>query len=664
MPGPTMLYEFREGMFVTEAGEILSQRPVTHVAGGGQSLAPALRPLGGGDGADGVITGDPRYKTVILAAEIAKKTSELVKEASKIVSSMVTIVGILDAMVQIAELAGAFGTKDKLDGLIKLVVENLVATIEASKISHLQNMALPMGHITGGKTVLETYKATPSPNNRQDLLDANGPVRDALQALLNPSFQQVLFVWAEYQPHSWSRDFTHITLSQPNSWIAGQGAARYPGISMIPVPVMTENASFAARFDYRFALGNIVLAVLTRTVMMKAIEPEFRSTGRFRNELKNEIVPKLRALQYQWILAIQVSAHPYDAPADGLDVNDIPTSKYYEDNFGYWYIPVGAIDTVSGYAQWERIEVNDPFLGPQAFPRFILKSRTATWAEASTKRAAAREHVMQASGYMDFAAFVAMVEELTTDPSESETVVIKEIFRPDRVVAGERWIKKSDFPKTAGGLICSEREFQGSVWELRRADEIFLSIRTQTPESIDTFAIDYEFVLTTAEGDKVLQEGRHAIDVKPQHFVVERGPVGERREVKQPSAQVSITCTLERAPGETRLRLELAPGHNVRFQIRVREKIQSGTELMTSHEVELVTVEERLPSEYFRHLAACQTEQASVFNELNERFAISESARLPRFDPRKGGPAEYLEYLQQRHPEGLQHAVNAIRLNR
>ena len=55
-----------------------------------------------------------------------------------------------------------------------------------------------------------------------------------------------------------------------------------------------EIANGVARFDYRFALGNIIFAVTTRVMMMHALEPEFRSTGGHRQEL-NAVQPSQRS---------------------------------------------------------------------------------------------------------------------------------------------------------------------------------------------------------------------------------------------------------------------------------------------------------------------------------------------------------------------------------
>jgi hypothetical protein len=212
--------------------------------------------------------------------------------------------------------------------------------------------------------------------------------------------------------------------------------------------------------------------------------------------------------------------------------------------------------------------------------------------------------------------------------------------------------------KTAGAIACERKTFTAKVFT-RASASTRLEIRTQTPDSIASFAIPYEYLLVTGAGEKVLQSGTRTTSIRAPRFIAEVGPAGERREVDAPWADTTIEYTLTMNPGYSSLTLSVDSGINVKVMVRVRETIKSGTVFVTDRDVTLTTEEHRLPSAYFQHLEECERRANKLLGELNTRFAISE-APGPRFNPRLETVSKYLGRVQQERPDDVQRALASL----
>ena len=186
---------------------------------------------------------------------------------------------------------------------------------------------------------------------------------------------------------------------------------------------------------------------------------------------------------------------------------------------------------------------------------------------------------MEQSGYLAYAAFVASICKLTTDPSESETVVIRR--RPQAVAAYDlRWGRESTIDKIIGGLFCTRQTFTAEVW--RRPDTSTPGqIRTQTPESIATWAINYEHLLLTGAGEVGLQPGTRTATISAPRFIAEVGPAGEWREVDaEPTfASTAIEYTLTVTPGHTSLTLTVESPINVKVMVSCAKRFNPAQSL-------------------------------------------------------------------------------------
>ncbi len=555
---------------------------------GGTPILTPIGPLTGGQPSH-----PPEvWNNIKTATELAEHVKELAEHGLKTVGGIASIVGTVGVVLELLESAGIFGSKTTLDDVLRVATANFTATIAASQISHLQNM---VPYVTKAAVALDKVEQFRThPNLRQDLADLDSDMQEATLALTDSAFQQVVFNLNEYGTFPWWFEQDWLTIPEHV-----EAKVPRPDLAIRRFP---EIANGAARFDYRFALGNIIFTVTTRVMMMHALEPEFRSTGGHRQELET-LCSRLKDLQWRWLQAFQWPWHPSDdEPPPITPLSASPWGSY---------VPVGAVDTCSGVSFWitRYVPKWDPY-APVTEPEYWASptSMPGNWPEdvrnkyhqrARTLSEAARQTVMEQSGYLAYAAFVASICKLTTDPSQSETVVIR---RQQQSVAAFdfRWGRESTLDKIIGGLFCTRQTFTAEVW--RRPDaSTRVEIRTQTPESIATWAIKYEYLLLTGAGEVALLPGTQTATINAPRFIAEVGPAGEWREVEaEPAwANTAIEYTLNVTPGHTSLTLKVESPINVKVVVRVRETIQSGGVFVTDHDVTLTTEDHRLPSAYF-----------------------------------------------------------------
>ena len=612
---------------------------------GGMPVFTPIKPLG-----------DPKqphpnevWDNVKTATELADTVKELAEHGLKTVGSIASIVGAVGVVLELLDSAGLFGRKTTLDDVLKVAWDNFVATVAASQISHLQNMAPHVATVQGALDAVETFAQ--GTGTRQDLAQFDHDMVGAINALTDAAFQLVVFNYAEYMKFPWLWE---------DQWLTVPPHVETGVPPQLQVPRYPDMVNGTPRFDYRFAIGNIIFAVTTRVMMMHVLEPEFRSTRRYREQLLT-ICDRLKDLQTKWLQSIQWPWQPSD---------DEPAPITISSESPWWsYVPVGAVDICTGISVWtpkyepvwnpnaplaEPERWAAPFSKPGNWPNEV---RSKYYQRARELSEAARQTVLEQSGYLAFAAFVASICKLTTDPGQSETVSIKR--RPAATgMFDVGWREAGTAQKIAGAIACERKTFTATVFT-RASASTRLEIRTQTPDSIASFAIPYEFLLVTGAGEKTLQPGRRPTTIRAPRFVAEVGPAGERREVDAPWADTTIDYALTVTPGFSSLTLSVESGVNVKVMVRVRETIRSGTVFVTDRDVTLTTEEHRLPSAYFQHLEECERRANKLLGELNTKYAISE-APGPRFNPRLETAAKYLDRVQRERPDDVQRALVSL----
>ena len=185
------------------------------------------------------------------------------------------------------------------------------------------------------------------------------------------------------------------------------------------------------------------------------------------------------------------------------------------------------------------------------------------------------------------------------------------------------WHEAGTEQKIAGAIACERKTFTAKVFT-RASASTRLEIRTQTPDSIASFAIPYEFLLVTGAGEKVLQPGGPPTTIRAPRFIAEVGPAGERREVDAPWADTTIDCTLTVNPVQLvdalrRIRrqrqgdVESARDDQVRNGVRDRPRCHADDRGAPASERVL------------QHLEECERRANKLLGELNTDAPISEA---------------------------------------
>ncbi len=648
---PKIALQLDSGAYLNPDGSVvpavpLGTRVITAAPGTG-ALIGAGPPFPGGPMR--TLSDDPKslWNTLAKNAALSDGLKTALEQFADIVSAVSGAYSAYQAAVTVLKMAGIIDAKTTVD---PLVAATFSAVFADSAMTHKRDIGILDGNVSVAAVAVKTYLQTPSPNNRATLMASDHDCQAACATLSSPPFFEVLFNPGEYGD-AWI--FGAGWLEIP-SWLTG-GAPADP-----PVLAFENQPANKGRFDYRFTIASLSFALATRVAMMRVIEPEFRSTGRYQIEIQT-LVGALAPILHSWQQSIQWTWNPNDG--------GFPISSFWPDSqaspYGE-YIPVGAVDVCSGTNAWmdKYVPEHDPsasFDDPAfwtdsttAFPYWPPKAKQKYAEDAAALRSSARDYVLDACGYKLFAAQVASLAVLATDPDSSETVTISPAkgFRPGRFL--HPWKDKGTEQREFHGIACDSRTFTAKVSEGPATMD--LNITTQTPASRDTFLIGYRYFLLTGGGPVELLPGGGTISVSEPQFDAERGPNGEKRDVRTGFATFTIDYTLSPQPGATGLSVSLAAGSgNGAFVLRVDETIRSGRTFSTTYPFDLMTRELELPAEYFAYVEDCQKRAARMLADINQRYA--KSAPLgPGFDPRRQTVVDYLEELSRTAPEVVQAA--------
>jgi hypothetical protein len=656
MPKPTqpkIVLELESGGYLTPNGSIVPNVPLgTRVIAAAPGTS-ALLGAGAGAAPFGVptktLSDDPKslWNTFAKNAKLSDGLKTALEQFADLVSAVSGAYSAYQFAITVLQFSGVIDAKTAVD---PLVAATFSAVFADSAMTHKRDVATLDGNVIVAANAVKAYLQSPAPNMRADLIASDHDCQAACATLSLLPFFEVLFNPGEYT----------------DSWIFGQGWLEIPSYLNggappdPPVLAFADQPADKGRYEYRFTIASLSFALATRVAMMRLIEPEFRSTGRYRNEIQS-LVDALGPIIRKWQQSIQWTWNPNDG--------GFPVSSFWPDNqaspYGE-YIPVGAVDACSGTSAWMGIYVPpyDASASPDQ-PAFWTndvvpysdwppKAKAKYLADAAALRASAREYVLDASGFKQFTAQAANLAVLATDPDSSETVTIS----PKKGIKAGRyllpWQDKGPQDREFKSIACDSRTFKAEVSE--GPAYLNLNITTQTPDSRNSFAILYRYYLAVSSGLVELHAGDGSASVSSPQFDAERGPNGENRNVKTGFGTFTIEYTLTADPGATGLALYLAIGSgNGSFLLRVDETIQSGRTFSTMYSFDLVTRELQLPSEYFAYVKDCEKRAGRMLADINQRYAKS-TPRGPRFDPRRETVVDYLERLSRTAPEVVQAA--------
>ncbi len=257
----------------------------------------------------------------------------LIGAAANIASGIVTVVGWFNTAKDLLSKVGLLDTKaadptaeavQQIKAQTDAIYKHLAATAETEL---KQNAAgwLILAETTYG--AIDTLKTSRSPENLRDLGDRLLLLDDAIRQMLNAAYWTITFARDNYGYKA-----------QSGHWIDAAGSPCLVRAGGQPSEVLTELASTI--FDVGYFHTILVRCLHVRLEAALAIEPAFRSTNYYRNEL-GEFADKLDTMIQQWRASLYVAKPEAGFGAGGKLIN--PFEGAAPDG-----VLIGAADPVSG----------------------------------------------------------------------------------------------------------------------------------------------------------------------------------------------------------------------------------------------------------------------------------------------------------------------------
>lgn len=625
--------------------------------------------------------------------QLRKLTSDIFALAG----SLASIVGCVQAAVKMVEMLGLLGpnpTDQALKRITQLVEQiwtlllNLAGDI---KITQIREQVSKARTAQDALTDYVKYPHPPPPQARQTLLNALEKAREARHNLLSSDYQKAPFAWSMFQGQQWASDA---------SWIVHR-----PHPALTPPPdVLAGSQLFngAYRWDYRALLPGVIEVVNTLLAFYKAVDPAFRTTGRFREELQS-MAADLQEFVQRTMLCLQWTKD-YDPFLH----------KWYRPMADGW--PVGAVDACTGSSafepHWKKgvIAVPSPPGGAGLPDPPTVLNVQESLQRAAEERERAWMSVFLNSAVTEVAQLQRRVAELATPPRVSETVVLSAQRTGTRTEARPRSVV---VPWSLG---CNEKTFDARVFQIQR--EWRIRATTQPAFFAEQYTIPYRIYIEAYP---------HVTDpVENPHFVMERKeliPGADSTatvqasqfdwEVEQPgllqfdpsrpllkriqswhqtkyqtltyapgnlllkpilqignieaiitadvteadgrvgkryTGPVTFDYTLTKSDGEMTLRLRNRPADgnfaHVYLVIEETPRPVGGTHppIRTVYELSTVAVELHLPRAYFRHVEGCKAALARILDYIHRKRIPAPVPPVPPWDPTRF--PEVVEYLQ------------------
>jgi hypothetical protein len=394
------------GADVIDLGQALDLTEATKAAISGSTVDS----IAGRLGSMTPMFGDTPGVSIAQMAEqlgIPKWIQELAGAAVNIATAVGVVVAAYKFAVELLEWQSVLEKKD-LVGEMHLAVNQLYATTISGLWGERRvQIADWITQATNAGDALQSYLEFGT-DGFYDALDGwDQGVASACTALLDQAYQMIPYYPKEHDQKEWV--FGIGWLEVPAS-VQAQLQSGSP-----PMKRMVEMQAGEPRWDYRLFLGELMFAVTVRIAMMKALHPDFRSTSRYKEELKR-IYDGLLRVQDQWLQSIQ-RTRDIDKQRDILDMIA-----------GFAYLPVGAIDICTGlpgmYGRWtDFVWKGTP---PPFMPSGLDLAAQIDWDATVNRAHLLRDQMYLAllthSGYVTFRRWVSALKVLLRDPDKSETV--------------------------------------------------------------------------------------------------------------------------------------------------------------------------------------------------------------------------------------------------
>jgi hypothetical protein len=478
---------------------------------------------------------DPKVREKLGRLGVLDNTMNILATVGDIASALGKVVGVIGFAVDVARLVGLL--KDgpsAVEQLVERRYQDLDRRLKGAETrwqqQDLRNMRVDIQNALGiVDGFLEEVQAglidtTNLQVKLQDMRNAHNKAMDAVARLLDPS--------------TWLSGFNDDDYTRVWPWIP------WPEMFRMPAGVANPNAldwsRYARRydhgelvFDHRAMVPGVTHAVLSYLTLIKAISPEYRSTGEFDDHLLGfaDKLEQLTELMRSTGLARTIAVDGQFGPLDAWEVDDpiFGTPRINEQCYRY---SVGAMDLREHTNEyWDDLERqilaqqnvggivwtkpwNTPPLGrlpdrigplwarwtPPArleratelgTGRVIYKITNVDECIAASNAQAEQDYLdlLYASGYLNLTHLVATLRHNATEPDRSETVTA-------RVYVSHSQGEKTTVPvRTKAPFLSGVGEITGSG-ELR-TQTTHLGVDATTQPLGRQRALEYRIVLRT-----------------------------------------------------------------------------------------------------------------------------------------------------------------------
>jgi hypothetical protein len=395
---------------------------------------------------------DGGVDNVVDAVGLTGGAATAAKVAFDVVGKIADIAGFVGAAIDLGQALGLFGpsSDDRLLSALQADVQEILDAVEAlSDQVAWGEISDANGKIAGAGLLLNDYLlGQDHGKDRREAL-VEGALKDAVAAfaaIVDTNAESLVFDASKYHGgpwDGWAAWIEHAPWNVPTFFALDQN---HPAPS---VPDLSRTANGTARFNYPLFIGPVLNCAATVLAIVKAVEPAFRTTGRFRQELidmRNEL-----AVLGAGILDCLQWTRDYD-PRFDYPASFIPDAG----------IPVGAVDVGGGASvfdghysdgiEWE--------LDPSAEPPVRVTNLDEFLAGAGTRRFDDLLALLDASAVPTVKDLVANLDYLTTTPTVSETVSISTHRSGNRQDVGKT---KRIAP---GSLTCDPKEYIGERYDV------------------------------------------------------------------------------------------------------------------------------------------------------------------------------------------------------
>lgn len=531
---PVFAMKVDNGLFLDNQGRFSATAPggdvpVYEIGGGLLSLSANVKgQMVSGQLAILPLANEPSWKPKLRELGLREEELDFIGKVSDLVGYIVTIVGVVQAAIKVAEWLGILKSGPSVEELAATILQNtevikdMIAQGQQNQVQGwLDESRIAIrnrrNEVEEDVPTYESAAGADRQGQRIALLDKIDRAAEEAGKILAETRWKLFFQIKYYDDIS-SRRIAFLHHHDGVSWVP----VEHPGEGALP-------------FDHRAALPHTAYAVLTYLTMLKMFEPEYRSTGLRRKsliDLADDLALRLKDMR-KVLARTVIPAWAFSWSLAEGDYSEV-FGVHWRRPLGYWR--AGAVDLRAGStAFFQRARaafpppmILDPlvtkvagvdfdWIPPNAdLKHFVYPYQGGEWTEWRIQNAQAvadeanrqsmedYAELLVSSGFLTLAQIEAMLRHLATDPDSTETV--------SGIVRRRRSQVASESVTVVGitGRACEPEDVTAPATLRRFRSRAAVDIGLQPPGRDYTIPYTYSLVSMTAPpgevGSSVLAE--------------------------------------------------------------------------------------------------------------------------------------------------------------